>query len=251
MSWLGRFIQNHVPWKFFFDPKVPWFHPVERRFRRLSKSRLSWTVAITLILWLLSTLGCAFFANFFAASELGRWEWTYALILTSVWFAPIPFSWVAILSIFHVGFENGVAISVCALWVAALQGYWLTRVFPTYLTQFYRASGPAWLPKRLGLRQFPATISVSLDPRISLRSKIAYQGLYCVPIPWFAMNLLVILPSALYFLLRVAHELVPARTATLIQGVAPEILLVFTVYAFVRLVGSSFRKEQLREKKTS
>jgi hypothetical protein len=146
------------------------------------------------------------------------------------------------LSIFHLGFDRGVTISICTMWIASLQGYWLTRGFPTYLTRFYRASGPAWLPKRLGLRQFPATVSVSLDPRLSLRSKIAYQGLYCVPIPWFAMNMLLVLPGALYVLLRLVHEFMPAEAVSWISGAAPRILIGLAAYATIRLSGSALQK---------
>lgn len=242
LSWLGHFIQKHVPWKLFFDPKVPWFHPLDRRFRRLSNSEFPWITATTALLWVLSTMASLSLARLFMSAPIGNWEWLYASILTSVWFAPVPFTGVAILSVFQLGFETGTALSICSLWVAALQGYLLTRIFPTYLTRFYRASGPSWLPKRLGLRQFPATISVSMDPRIMLRSKIAYQGLYCVPIPWFAMNLLLILPSALYVLLIILSAKTPAHAALRMREAAPKILLALMLYSIVRLGGSSFRK---------
>ena len=242
LSWFGWFIHKYVPWKYFFDPKVPWFHPVERRFRRLSKSGFPWISAMTALLWILSTLASLGLAGLFVSSPFKEWDWIYALVLTSVWFAPVPFTGVAILSIFQLGLETGTALSICALWVAALQGYWLTRVFPTYLTRFYRASGPSWLPKRLGLRQFPATISVSIDPRIMLRSKIAYQGLYCVPIPWFAMNLLVVLPSALYVFLKIISVKTPSREAAWMTEAAPKILLALMLYSIIRLGGSSLRK---------
>jgi phospholipase D1/2 len=237
MTWIQRTTQKWVPWKFFFDPRIPWFHPVERKFRRHSHSVFPWVIAATGLLWVTSTVLAVVLAQ-----AHGIWAWLYALVLTSVWFVPIPFSGVAVLGYFQLGFESSIDLSICALWIAALQGYSLTRLFPSYLTRFYRASGPSWLPKRLGLRQFPATVSVSLDPRISLRSKIAYQGLYCVPMPWFAMNLLLVVPGALYMLLWVLNRLVSPRITQVISGMAPKILVALVAYAVIRLLGSTFRK---------
>ena len=130
------------------------------------------------------TFGCA------ASSHPDAWDWAYATALSSVWFAPVPFVALAILAGFHLGPEEGTALSIYAFWISALLGYCLTRLFPTYSTRFFRETAPKWLPHRLRLRRFPVTVSVTADFRISLRSKIAFQGLYCIPFAWFLLNII-------------------------------------------------------------
>lgn len=250
-SFFARLFRDRIPWKFFFDPQVPWFHPLERRFRKLSNSRFPWPALITAGLWVFSTLASLAIASAFGPHEPSLWEILYAVVLTSVWFVPIPFTLIAILSSFQLGFEKGVTLSVSSLWIAGLLGYWLTREFPSFLTRYYRASGPSWLPKRLMLREFPAVVSVSLDPRVMLRSKIAYQGLYCVPIPWFAMNMLLVLPSSLYFLLLVVHQTVPDSTALFIRAAAARVLIVLAAFSVLRLTVGLLRKGRFVEKKAS
>lgn len=258
-SALTRLLHDSIPWKLLFDPKIPWFYLLQKRFKNLPSSPIPWIFLISLLLWMGSASLSLFLARLFEPSVLASWTvnhpslWRilYAYILTSVWFAPIPYTLVAILSLFQLGFKQGVALSLSSLWVAGLFGYWITRSFPNYLTRFYRPSGPSWLPKRLGLRRFPATLSMTLDPRLALRSKIAYLGLYCVPFPWLVLSLLIVLPMALDFMLWLIHFSIPQPLAENLHQIAPKLVVLLSGVTLSRLFGSTLLKtKRLRKKST-
>jgi phosphatidylserine/phosphatidylglycerophosphate/cardiolipin synthase-like enzyme len=206
-SFFQKWIQNRIPWKFLFDPTHPWLFSIERKLRRLSHSRSWRSVVFTGGLWLFSSLTAFGIARLLAPAPANFW---YAALLSSVWFTPVPFLIASVLAVYQLGFESGAALSISSLWMAALMGYTLARLFPSYLNRFYEPAKPNRLAQRLGLRQFAGVVSVSFDPRISLRKKIAYHGLYCIPFPWFIMTMLLVLPGAVYILLRICNEIFKA-----------------------------------------
>jgi hypothetical protein len=230
LSPLNRWIQKRIPWKFFFDPYQPWLRPIARKLRKTS---YSWIFFI----WAFSALFTAGLTVLLAGSAgSSAWELGFALALGSVWLAPMPFVALALLSEFKIGPEMGLRLSVFSLWSASFTGYFLTRLFPTYFSRFFRETAPRWLPRRLGLRQFPATVSIAADPRLSLRSKIAYQGLYCVPFPWFFLNMILVLPAALSVSLRLAYRLVPVGVASKLYFYSPAVFTVLITYGIARLM---------------
>jgi phospholipase D1/2 len=243
---LQRLLQNIVPWKTLFDPSQPWLHPVARKARRIARNHPGWEKWLIMLLW----GGTAALTTALASiPHPNWWAYAYAAALSSVWFAPVPFVALSILSGFHLGVATGMELSIFSFWISALVGYCLSRLFPTYATRFFRETAPRWLPARLRLRRFPATVSVTADFRISLRSKIAYQGLYCIPFAWFLLNMMLVLPAALYMLLRVVFALVHPATSDKIHFYAPAIFTILLTYALARLVVSYFGVKSAATKK--
>ena len=155
---------DHFPGNCFSTRKLPWFHPLERRFQKLSKSGFPWIAAATAsalgrsrLLASLTLASC--FVTRRARSDHGNGSMRSAL--TSVWFAPIPFTRVAILSGVPAGIRNRKRAQHLRALDRALLGYCAHASVPFLPHALLpRFRDPSWLPKRLGLRRFPATISV-------------------------------------------------------------------------------------------
>jgi len=235
LNFVERHLQTIIPWKFLFDPAQPWLHPLARKARRIARNHRGWERWVVVLFWAATTLLTVTLAS---PPKVDAWTYAYAAALSSVWFAPVPFVALALLSGFHLGAEQGIDLSIYAFWISALVGYCLTRLFPNYATRFYRETAPRWLPARLRLRRFPVIVSVTADFRISLRSKIAYQGLYCVPFAWFLLNMMLVLPAGLYVLLRVVFEVASSATFHKVHFYAPAVFTVLLTYAFARLLVS-------------
>jgi hypothetical protein len=250
---LRRLLQTLIPWKVLFDPSQPWLHPVARKARKIARNHPGWEKWLIILLWAgtaaLTIALASVFHPFHSGPWGSPWMWGYAAVLSSVWFAPVPFVALSILSGFHLGMEAGIELSIFAFWISALTGYCLTRLFPTYSTRFFRETAPRWLPARLRLRRFPVTVSVTADFRISLRSKIAYQGLYCIPFAWFLLNMMLVLPAALYMLLRVVFAIARPALSNKIHFYAPAIFTILLTYALARLVVSYFSVKSAATKK--
>jgi phosphatidylserine/phosphatidylglycerophosphate/cardiolipin synthase-like enzyme/uncharacterized membrane protein YdjX (TVP38/TMEM64 family) len=214
-GWIARF-----PWQKCFDPVLPWLHPIKRRFRLVGRRHRAVTRALAGSAWLLGGL---------AAYALARWlevpagglTAAFALTLASAWLLPVPFTLTALWATLVLGPLHGGALAASGLWIASLWGYLVTRMFPTASGRYYRAAAPRFVSRLIGQRRFSALVSVVFDPRASLRTKIAFQGLYCVPIPWFALVNWVVLPAALLISCRVAYSLSPEPLVEAARRLAP------------------------------
>ncbi|MBC7692532.1 MAG: hypothetical protein H7222_12275 [Methylotenera sp.] len=200
--WLSR-----IPWQYFFDPVVPWLYPLKRRYRKWTHTRswlafsgmlFVWGLGVSTSLWIFSLVT----PDPLSSTSPTSWWAIYGVLLTSAWLLPLPFLALGIFASIQLGPHLGPELVTSAFWTASLWGYVLTRMFPTPMSRFFRKTSPPWLPERIGMRSFPYLISVLADPRVSIRSKIAYQGLYCVPLPWFILGNLLFLGSALYSICR-------------------------------------------------
>jgi hypothetical protein len=59
----------------------------------------------------------------------------------------------------------------------------------------------------MGQRNFAVLSGFVLDPRISFQNKNAYQGLFCVPLPWFLLTSGLVIPGVLYLICQLTwHE---------------------------------------------
>jgi hypothetical protein len=224
------------PWQPFFDPVLPWLYPLKRRYRLLARRQ---SYVVTLGILLLTTFAAAISMSmgkaWSAPKELLGWSCAYSLLLTSAWLLPVPYVVASWLAAIHLGEELGLHLAVAALWVASTLGYGLSRAFPTTAARFFRRTGPRWLPDSIGLRRLPTVVSAAIDPRVSVRSKIAFQGLYCVPFPWFALGMWALLPAALYVGCRWAVALTPASMLDSVRSLAPLILAGLAVFTAGRL----------------
>ena len=209
---------RHIPFQFFFDPGIPWPYRFKRQFRKLAKRRSSVITILILALWLVGAW-IAFLLSGVAypQTDLPSWAILYCILLASTWILPVPFFPTAILASLHLGVENGTRLSTTSLWVASFIGYSIARMFPTMAARFYNQIGPSWLPEQMGKRSFQALINVLSDPRIELRTKIAYQGLYCVPLPWFMLSTWLLLPATVYLGCRWVVQLTPPVLIQVIQ----------------------------------
>lgn len=208
---------TRLPFQKAFDPQLPPTYPFKRIYRRLEHRR-SWIRIASLVC--LSALGTA--ASWVGAlafgAERGAWPIAYVLLLSSSWWLPVPFLPIAALLALQFGAASAAKIFLPSLWAASLIGYALARAYPTAATRYYNRIGPRWLPERLGRRSFGTLVSVLSDPRVELRSKIAYQGIYCVPLPWFALGTWVVLPAAIDMTCRVTELAFPAAWSASVRS---------------------------------
>jgi phosphatidylserine/phosphatidylglycerophosphate/cardiolipin synthase-like enzyme len=190
---------SRVPWRRFFDPDLPWTYPLKRRFRHLVATGSGLVTFAVFGVWFAGVAGAMLLGGVLPAeTPTEHWGQAYSLFLASGWLMPLPFVALALLSALHLGPAVGAWITVSSFWCAAVIGYTVCRIFPSTAGRYFRRTGPRWLPARIGLRSFPYLVSVIADPRVSIRSKIAYQGLYTIPMPWFALGTLLVLGSALH-----------------------------------------------------
>lgn len=218
------------PWRLFFDPEIPWLYPFKRKYRAWRKRQPELALLALLAVWSMGALVTVKLSGIPGLPRSGTagYSLLYAAILASTWIIPLPFSLVALLCSAHLGEPLGPRIAVCSLWVSAIWGYWLCRMFPTVAGRYFRRTAPRWLPRRLGLRSFPLLVQVLGDPRVGLRSKIAFQGLTCAPVPWFALGTLLVLPGALSLACQLAARLSAGVPRDWIDHHAP-LLLVTTL----------------------
>ena len=206
-------LETLVPWRDFFDPLIPWLYPMAMKFRRLSRLPENRVIAwVSFPLWLLVCATGIFFSELTVwANGPAPWGWVaaYAAVFSSTWLLPIPFLPLTAFGALHLGGHLAAECAIPSFWVTSLWGYSLTRYFPTSTARFYRRTGspPRGLPEQLGLRSFPTLVSILVDPRVSLRSKIAFQGLYCVPLPWFALGHCLFLAGCIYMICRITQVL--------------------------------------------
>jgi phospholipase D1/2 len=238
LSPANRFLQKHIPWKFFFDPPRPWFYPLARSFRKKMRHFASiknlFVIASIVLITALITSGFAELVSGEAAPYL--WTGLFSLILGSVWFVPIPFIALSLLATYRLGPQMGPLVTLFSFWSSSFIGYFLTRVFPVTSERFLHQTAPVWLPKQLKLRSFMTTLFTLADPRLGIRSKIAYSGLYCVPLPWFLLSMIVVLPLGLFTALKLLHHFSSPDFSAEMSHYAPALFLLFAVYGGLRLV---------------
>jgi hypothetical protein len=201
-------------WKPLFDPGLPWLHLIKRRFQVLFSRRpaialyallLSCTAGIAAS-WLVSGISALPAAQFKLPALL-------AAALASAWLIPLPFFLLSMLSFVVLKQSQAVTVILASFWVDAFLGYAAARVFPGAAAQFYgRGRPPSALPwQSLGQRTFPQLILFLANPFVSVRSKIAGQGLYCIPLPWFALATGLLFPSALVLAARLLTQWIQRR----------------------------------------
>jgi hypothetical protein len=74
-------------------------------------------------------------------------------------------------------------------------------MFPSRANLLYQDLKDSPLAQRLGQRFFPLLLSAVFDPTVPLHYKIIYEGIYCMPLAWFALVNGLLLPSVLYGIL--------------------------------------------------
>jgi hypothetical protein len=120
---------------------------------------------------------------------------------------PVPFLPVALLEILDLSnaasatsadSDFAIRLPIIAFWFASTLGYFATRMFPTRAELLYQELKRSSLAQRLGERFFPLLLRAAFDPAVPLHYKIAYEGIYCMPLPWFALVNGLLIPSVLY-----------------------------------------------------
>jgi phosphatidylserine/phosphatidylglycerophosphate/cardiolipin synthase-like enzyme len=242
-------------WKYLFDPSEPWLYPIARRLRRVSRSKFDIFNAFSIfLLWSAFTLVITVLAAHLQSINLtavSPWAYAFTTSLLSIGLSPVSFTAVAILAGFKLGPDLGITTSMLCIWSVTVCGYWITRLFPSV----FNTPIPAAAFESLNSRRFPEAVSVSLNPKISLRKKIAYQGLSGVPFAWFFLNMILVLPAALYVGLKIIYAATPPLVAQSVQASAPVLFTLLNAYAMARIVIRSRQDSQTRksayEKRTS
>lgn len=204
-----------IPWEKFFDPEISPFYPLKLKLTRWNENRRPMQRAIVkLALTLIA-----------ASLVLGYTRWSsgwlptgdslpraalYALLLCSSWAIPVPFLPVALLAVVDLSHVarlhasnpiDSLRIPIASLWLVSLLGYFATRMFPTRAGLLYKGMRQSALSQQLGKRFFPLLLSAAFDPMIPIHYKIIYEGIYCMPLAWFALVNGLLLPSVLYGIL--------------------------------------------------
>lgn len=234
-----------VPWQRILDPGQPIAAPFRRRLARLSR-RHSGALLLSLMLgsWLAASsaflLACGGeggegrggLAAIALTPRCLRWELLELALLSQAWILPLPclavaaYGGLVLASIAGPvrGAELAGRAAVASLGAASILGYGMARAYPAWMARLQRGprSGRHSLRarRRPGERRFAALIELLFEPRLSLRSKIALQGLACVPLPWFLLGSLLILPALLYLGLKVWVVLAPRPVVELASRAA-------------------------------
>lgn len=191
-----------IPWHYFFDPGVCWSYPFKfrSRFAPLRSYFRSPLKGLSVGWFLL--LVCVYFK-----AGLSTWTFLYGALISSIWLFPIPFVLVSGLSALQLGPDVAVKVSVFGMWIASILGYWYARSFPYFAGRYSGKVPQAKLENSLGLRNFSGLLLFLAHPAVSLRMKIVYQGLYFVPLPWFILGTVLILPAVFFAALSVLFNL--------------------------------------------
>ncbi|MGK5083945.1 phospholipase D-like domain-containing protein [Bdellovibrionota bacterium FG-1] len=191
--------RNRLPFDFFFDPSFPWPTRFKLRFRKLARHH-HWIIPLSLVLLALTGSMLAVFLSF---PGRGSPDWMvilFGIALSTFWLIPLPFVPTALLTTLWLGPDTGIRLTLFSIWIGSILGFSVARIFPTTVARYCSEKAPKWLENRFKERTFSALLWVLADPRIELRFKIAYQGLYCIPLPWFLMAMGVLAPSVLFLI---------------------------------------------------
>jgi len=184
-------------WERFFDPRLPWLYPMKRYLQRKARYHSSFITLSAATLWIILT-----FLVLIASSQPGRPASLFAAALSAVWFLPIPFLAVTLGAALTLGGGTSALIVIWSYWLSALTAYSLTRAFPTLFEPWARSNRSAIIDSHLGQRSFQGLVRLLFNPRIPVRSKLLWQGVYCMPLPWFALCNGLLVPAALYLICR-------------------------------------------------
>jgi len=195
-----------IAWEKFFDPEVYPLYPFKCWMMKLASDRSP--LQRTLVKISLTLLAAGLVLVF---EGMGVGTGTtpdpmlrsalYSLLLCSTWVIPVPFLPVALWAALDLQSDGAIRLAVGALWMVSVLGYFASRMFPTRAGLLYQDLKRSSLAQRLGRRFFPLLLLAMFDPSVPLHYKIIYEGIYCMPLAWFALVNGLLLPSVLYGLL--------------------------------------------------
>lgn len=195
-----------IPWEIFFDPNAPWIYLWKRKHIQAFLQNPQLLIALIFPLWIITSMLIVRMSNLpLGLHHLGAGF--YCLILSSVWVARFPYFLTLILLTFMEGSTVGSRVLFYSLWIASAWSYTIARLFPSTADRYFRVKDVRYLPKLERGRSFSSLISILIDPRISIHSKISYPGLYFMPLPWFILGTGLILPALIYPWIRLSELL--------------------------------------------
>lgn len=195
-------VTQKVPWQHFFDPGVCWSYSFKFR-GRFAPNRFYFRSPLKA----LTVVWSLFLVWVYLKAGLSPWIFLYGALISSLWLFPIPFVPLSGLSALHLGPDVAVKVGVFGMWIASILGYWCARAFPHFAGRYYGKVPSAKLENSLGLRNFSGLLLFLANPAVSLRMKIVYQGLYFVPLPWFILGTILILPAVFFAVLSILSGL--------------------------------------------
>jgi phosphatidylserine/phosphatidylglycerophosphate/cardiolipin synthase-like enzyme len=233
-----------IAWEKFFDPEISPLYPLKRWLRRWNSDRTPLQRAIGK--FVLTCLAAAITLSFSGTGHTPDMQLrsiAYALLLCASWVLPVPFLPIALFCAIDLSYlarlTDGdslasIKIPIISLWMVSLLGYFAARMFPSRAGLLYGNMRQSTLAQYLGKRFFPSLLLAVFDPAVPLHYKIIYEGIYCLPLAWFALVNGLILPSVLYGLLSVWNwvwtEAAPPRFFEVTSTIAlPWLLLMFTI----------------------
>jgi phosphatidylserine/phosphatidylglycerophosphate/cardiolipin synthase-like enzyme len=208
-----------IAWEKFFDPEISPLYPLKRWLRHWNSDRTPVQRAIGKIaLTCLAAALVLFFSGTGHTPDMQLRSIAYALLLCASWALPVPFLPTAlycVIDLSHLAHlahlahltrsdvAASIKIPIISFWLVSLLGYLAARMFPSRAGLLYGNLRQSTLARYLGKRFFPSLLLAVFDPAVPLHYKIIYEGIYCLPLAWFALVNGLILPSVLYGLLSV------------------------------------------------
>lgn len=203
----GAWIARHIPIERVFDPDIPLNYFFKWRLALLSNSRLGRIISMAVWIVFLLTLAFSLFALNAVTQMLGQgdgaemmttaaitprvwWIVLYAFFLSSSWLLPVPVFLVSIFAGIQFGEALGPLIVASALVASASAGYFFSRVFPSLSMEYFGNPPPEWLAGSIGLRSLPVLIRSMFSPKGGFQMKVAYQGIFSIPVRWFASSMI-------------------------------------------------------------
>lgn len=184
----------------FFEPSVPWFYSFKHRIRRAAQKNVLLIFLFFICFWILGFgFVSSFCREFYLEAPLGAP--IVCAIAASLWIFPVSFSATLFFSTLFFDVKFAIQAGVSGFWISSLFGYFFARIFPGPAARLFHGVMPERAKHRLGMRSFSELLLVLFDPGIGVRSKMIYQGLYCVPFPWFIFMSGLVLPSFIYITL--------------------------------------------------
>lgn len=196
-------LKPFIPWEIFFDPNAPWIFLWKRKYLQDLLQNPQWLVVFVFPFWIITSMMIIRMAHL----PLGLHHpgtGFYCLILSSVWAARLPYLATLIFLTWIEGSTMSSRVLFYSLWIASTWSYTVARLFPSTAARYYQSKTKA---KAKGGRSFSTLISILIDPRISIHSKISYPGLYFMPLPWFILGTGLILPALIYPWIRLSESL--------------------------------------------
>jgi len=200
-----------IPFRFFFDPPLPWLFSIKIKMVRSMRRKESARVAFNFAYWLTGYATTLLLIRFMTSalaltpSRNNPWLLLESALIYSAWALPVPIVLGSLFVTLSQGLHFGSQIVVASLWVSSVWTYILARTFPSYSSNFY---GRIY-EKFSGTRDFAALTRFILDPRVSFQNKNAYQGLFCIPLPWFLLTSGLVIPGAIYLICHLAQAETP------------------------------------------